>query len=175
MYSPFPVPWQQLTVEHVRAFLAEAEEEGVSGIEDPVEASELVDELYKWLSEFTAERADAEEQAVVGRQAKSGSARLRNIVEQAFAVVDTTPPWLTKADALRQTWELPDETPDTSGQGSLLGFDGHIEQPTDVKFGEQWARFESEARADFVRTLAASRMAPRKLMWGPSWPKSTAT
>lgn len=30
MYSPFPVPLAQLTEEHVRAFLAEAEEEGVT-------------------------------------------------------------------------------------------------------------------------------------------------
>jgi hypothetical protein len=140
----------------------------VAGVDDPVEASELVDELYEWLPQFTAERADVEGQAVAGRQARSGTARLSNIVDQAFATVDTSPPWLTEVDALWRVWELPDETPDTSGQGSLLGFDGHIEQPTDVKFGEQWVRFDSEAQADFVRTLAASRMASRKLAVPPA-------
>jgi hypothetical protein len=140
----------------------------VAGVDDPVEASELVDELYRWLPKFTAERADVEEQAVAGRQSKGTTARLRNIVDQAFASVDATPPWLDHVDALWQIWDLPDETPDTSGQGSLLGFDGHIEQPTDVRFGEQWVRFDSEAQADFVRTLAASRMAPRKLAVPPA-------
>jgi len=32
----------------------------VAGVEDAVEASELVDELYEWLPKFTAERADVE-------------------------------------------------------------------------------------------------------------------
>lgn len=140
----------------------------VAGVADPVEASELVDELYEWLPRFTAERADVEGQAVAGRQSKGGTARLRNIVEQTFAVVDTTPPWLAETDALWRVWELPDETPDTSGQGSLLGFDGHIEQPSDVKFGDEWVRFDSEAQADFVRTLAASRMASRQLAVPPA-------
>lgn len=140
----------------------------VAGIDDPVEASELVDELYEWLPRFTAERADVEDMAVAGRQARGAVARLRNIVEQAFATVDTTPPWLAEVDALWSVWDLPDEAPDTSGQGSLLGFDGHIEQPTDVRFGEQWVRFDSEAQADFVRSLAASRMAPRRLAVPPA-------
>lgn len=140
----------------------------IGGVTDPVEASELVDGLYAWLPQFTAERADVEDQAVAGRQAKGPTARLRNIVEQAFSIVDATPPWLTRVDALWQVWDLPDEAPDSSGQGSLLGFDGHVERPTDVKFGEQWVRFDSEAQADFVRTLAASRMAPRKLAVPPT-------
>lgn len=58
--------------------------------------------------------------------------------------------------------------PDTSGQGSLFGVDGHAEQPTDVRFGDQWVRFDSEAQADFVRTHAASRMAPRRLAVPPT-------
>jgi hypothetical protein len=52
-----------------------------------------------------------------GRQSRTGSARLRNIVDQTFAAVGTTPPWLEHVDALWQVWELPDESPDTSGQG----------------------------------------------------------
>jgi hypothetical protein len=87
---------------------------------------------------------------------------------QVFAGIGTRPPWLDDVDALWRTWELPDETPDTSGQGSLLGFAGDVEQPTDVRFGDQWVRFDSEAQADFVRTLAASRMAPRKLAIPPT-------
>lgn len=79
---------------------------------------------------------------------------------QVFAGIGTRPPWLDDVDALWRTWELPDETPDTSGQG--------VEQPTDVRFGDQWVRFDSEAQADFVRTLAASRMAPRKLAIPPT-------
>jgi hypothetical protein len=74
---------------------------------------------------------------------------------QVFAGIGTRPPWLDDVDPQWRTWELPDETPDTSGQG--------VEQPTDVRFGDQWVRFDSEAQADFVRTLAASRTAPRKL------------
>jgi len=139
----------------------------VAGVTDAVEASELVDQLYEWLPKYTEERADVEEMAVAGRQAKGGTARLRNIVEQAFASIDQVPPWLEKVDALWDVRELPDETADTSGQGSLLGFDGHIEQPTDVKFGDEWVRFDTEAQADFVRTLAASRMAPRRLAVPP--------
>jgi hypothetical protein len=42
------------------------------------------------------------------------------------------------------------------------------EQPTDVKFGDDWVRFDSNAQADFVRTLAASRMAPRRLAVPPT-------
>jgi hypothetical protein len=140
----------------------------VAGVADAVEASELVDELYEWLPKFTAERADVEDMAIAGRTAKGSTARLRNIVGQTSATVAIAPPWIEKVDALWQVWELPDDVPDTSGQGSLLGFDGHIEQPTDVKFGDEWVRFDSEAQADFVRTLAASRMAPRKLAVPPT-------
>jgi hypothetical protein len=173
--------WSRMAKEEVQPFPPEGQEplSGtrreldelallVAGVTDPVEASELVDQLYDWLPRYTAERADVEDMAVAGRTAKGGSARLRNIVDQTFATVDTTPPWLTEVDALWSVWELPDEAPDTSGQGSLLGFDGHIEQPTDVKFGEQWVRFDSEAQADFIRTLAASRMAPRRLAVPPA-------
>lgn len=173
--------WARMAKEEVQPFPSEGKEPlsgarreldelalRVAGLTDPVEASELVDQLYEWLPRYTAERADVEEMAVAGRSAKGGSVRLRNIVEQAFTAVDTTPSWLGQVDALWSVWELPDETPDTSGQGSLLGFDGHIEQPTDVKFGDQWVRFDSEAQADFVRTLAASRMAPRRLAVPPT-------
>lgn len=140
----------------------------VAGIDDPVDASELTDALYAWLPQFTQERAGVEDMAVAGRSARGGTVRIRNIVEQTFTAVDTTPPWLTEVDATWSVRELPDETPDTSGQGSLLGFDGHIEQPTDVKFGQTWVRFDNEPQADFVRTLAASRMAPRKLAVPPT-------
>jgi hypothetical protein len=90
------------------------------------------------------------------------------MVEQAVAALDLTPLWLDHIDDLWRIWELPDEAPDTSGQVSLLGFDGHVEQPTDVQFGESWIRFDSEAQADFVRTLAQNRMAPRRLAVPPS-------
>jgi hypothetical protein len=171
--------WRRIAKEEVQPFPPEGDEPLagvrreldelallVAGVPDPVEASEMVDALYDWLPKVIAERADVEEQAVAGRQAKGGSSRLRNIVEQTFASVETVPPWLGQMGAWR-VWELPDETADTSGQGSLLGFDGHIEQPADVKFGDQWVRFDSEAQADFVRTLAASRMAPRRLAVPP--------
>lgn len=140
----------------------------VAGVEDPVEASEMVDELYDWLPRFTGERADVEDMAVAGRSARTSGARLKNIVEQAIAAIDSAPPWLDDVDDLWRVWELPDEAPDTSGQVSLLGFDGHVEQPTDVQFGESWIRFDSEGQADFVRTLAQNRMAPRKLAVPPS-------
>jgi hypothetical protein len=147
----------------------------VAGVEDRVEASELVDELYRWLPQFTEERAGVEDMAVAGRQATTGTARLRNIVEQTFASIDAMPPWLDQVDGLWQAWELPDEAPDTSGQGSLLGFDDHIEQPSDVRFGDEWVRFDSEPQADFVRTLASSRMAPRRLAIPPTEVAPAAT
>jgi hypothetical protein len=105
--------------------------------------------------------------AVASRQAHGGSARLRNIVDLAFHSIDATPRWLDKVDALWPVYDLPDESPDSSGQGSLLGFDGHVEQDMDVKFGDQWVRFESESQAAYVRTLAASRMAPRRIAIPP--------
>jgi hypothetical protein len=140
----------------------------VAGVDDPVEASELVDELYEWLPRHTAERADVEDMAVAGRHARSGTAQLRNIIEQVFAEIDPTPPWLVHVDALWNIQEIPDETADTSGQASLFGLDGHVEQPTDIKFGDEWVRFDSGSQADFVRTLAALRMIPRRLAIPPA-------
>lgn len=41
--------------------------------------------------------------AVAGPSARGGVARLRNVVEQAFAFIDVTPPWLDQGDALSRT------------------------------------------------------------------------
>lgn len=139
----------------------------VAGVDDRVDASEMVDELYGWLQRHTAERSEVEEMAVSGRQSRTSGARLQNIIDQVFQHVTIAPAWLDDVDALWTVWTLPDEAADTSGQISLLGFNGRIEQPTDVQFGQEWVRFESEEQADFVRTLAASRMAPRRLALPP--------
>lgn len=139
----------------------------VAGMDDPVEASDLVDRLYEWLPRHTAERAGVEDMAVAGRQSRAGASRLRNIVEQVTASIDFEPPWIDRIDALWQVHDLPEESADTSAQASLLGLGGEIEQETDVRFGEEWVRFDSADQADFVRTLAAARMAPRRLAVPP--------
>jgi hypothetical protein len=173
--------WERIAKEEVQQFPPEGDEPlsgarreldelalMIGGIDDRVEASELVDELYGWLEQFTAERADVEDMAVAGRTARGASARLQSIVEQAVATIDATPPWIAEVDELWSIWDLPDDAADTSGQASLLGFAGGVEQPTDVRFGDDWVRFDAVGQAEFVRTLALHRMAPRKLAVPPS-------
>ena len=140
----------------------------VAGIDDPVEASEMVDELYEWLPVATAKRADVEGMAVSGRTARGGGARIQNIVEQTAEAIEATPPWIDEIDELWSIWDLPDETADPSGQVSLLGMDEGPERPTDIRFGEQWVRFDAASQAEFVRTLALHRMVPRRLAIPPS-------
>jgi hypothetical protein len=120
-----------------------------------------------WLPRYTAERAEVEDMAVAGRQSKGSTTRLRNIVDQVMASGSPTPPWLEQIDALWSVYELPDEAPDTPGQASLFGMDGHVELPTDVRFGDGWVRFDTEGQAHYVRTLAALRMAPRRIAVPP--------
>jgi len=140
----------------------------VAGIEDRVDASEMVDELYEWLPAFTAKRADVEGMAVSGRTARGGGARIQNIVEQTVAAIESTPPWVDEIDDLWDIWDLPEEAADSSGQVSLLGIDEGLERPTDIRFGDDWVRFDAASQAEFVRTLALHRMAPRKLAVPPS-------
>jgi len=171
--------WRRIRDHHVLEFPPAGDEElsgdrrqldelaiQVAGITDPVDASEWVDELYHWLRGFIAERADVEEMAVAGRQSRGGAARIRNIVDQACAAVETRPPWLDEVDELWSVRELPDDTPDTSGQVSLFGIDGH-EEATDIRFGEEWVRFDTDEQADFVRALATARMIPRRIAIPP--------
>lgn len=172
--------WGRLSKQTVQQFPPEGEEPlsgarreldevalMVAGIGDPVEASEMVDELYEWLPVATAKRADVEGMAVSGRTARGG-ARIQNIVEQTAEAIEATPPWIDEIDELWSIWDLPDETADPSGQVSLLGMDEGPERPTDIRFGEEWVRFDAASQAEFVRTLALHRMVPRRLAIPPS-------
>jgi hypothetical protein len=140
----------------------------VAGMDDRVEASEMVDELYEWLPAATAKRADVEGMAISGRTARGGGGRIQNIIEQTVAAIEATPPWIDEIDELWGIWDLPDETADSSGQASLLGMDEGPERPTDIRFGEDWVRFDAASQAEFVRTLALHRMVPRRLAVPPS-------
>jgi hypothetical protein len=140
----------------------------IAGVGDPVEASELVDELYAWLVKFNSKRADVEGMAVSGRTAGRSGARIQNIVEQTVAALEATPPWVSEVDELWSIWDLPEEAAESSGQASLLGLDNGPERPTDIRFGDEWVRFDAESQAEFVRTLASNRMAPRRLAVPPS-------
>jgi hypothetical protein len=140
----------------------------IAGVDDPVEASEFVDELYAWLVEFTSKRADVEGMAVSGRTAGGSGARIQNIVEQTVAALEETPPWVSEVDELWSIWDLPEEAAESSGQASLLGLEEGPQRPTDIRFGDEWVRFDAESQAEFVRTLAANRMAPRRLAIPPS-------
>ncbi len=172
--------WQALSREAVDLFPPEGSEElgglrreldevalMVAGVSDPVDASELVDELYEWLPRYTESRAEVEDMAVAGRSSSGGTARIQGIVDQTVGAVAIDPPWLKSVDDLWSKVELPDETPDLSPQVQLFGYDGHVEEPTDVRFGDTWIRFDTEEQADFVRELSAARMAPRSIAVPP--------
>jgi hypothetical protein len=166
--------WERIAKDEVHQFPPEGDEP-LSGIRRELDeltlmvaGIELVDELYEWLPEFTAERAGVESMAVGGRTARGGNARIQSIVEQTVETIEATPPWIGEIDELWTIWDLPDEAADDSGQVSLLGFDGDVERPTDIRFGDDWVRFDAESQAEFVRTLALHRMAPRKLAVPPS-------
>jgi hypothetical protein len=173
--------WQLLRAEPVEPFPPEGDELlggvrreldeltlQVAGVTDRVDASELVDELYRWLPRYNQQRSDVEAMAVSGRQSRSGTVRFRRIVEQSAATIDVKPDWLGEVDALWTVTDLPSQTPDTSAQPSLLGLDGQAEQLTDIRFGSAWVRFESVEQADFVRSLASARLAPRRLAVPPA-------
>jgi Eco57I restriction-modification methylase len=139
----------------------------VAGVTNRVDASEWVDRLYEWVRRSVAARAEVEDIAVANRGSQSQAARLRNILDQAFSSIDPVPSWLGRADELWCVVRLPEYKADMSGQASLLGLGGRVEQPTDVRFGEEYVRFDTEDQADYVRLLAMHRMAPRSIAVPP--------
>ena len=127
----------------------------IAGVEDRIEASEWVDELYSWLRENVGRRADVEQMALAGRRRGRRVAGAGRLVAQAVAAAGLHLPF---PETPPLAWHVfdPPAAASTDPQAVLFGMDGHVEGPNDVRFDNEWVRFDTEAEAAIVRSLAAA-------------------
>jgi len=133
----------------------------LAGVDDRVAASNLVDELYRWVREYVGGGARVEAMAVASRGQKTRSGGARRLGEQAGEEVDLGAPWLGAVGPEWALVPLPDGSPKLDTQMSLFGEDGRSESASDIRFGSEVVRFASSGQAGFVRTLCAAHLAPQ--------------
>ena len=127
----------------------------IAGVEDPIEASDLVDALYAWLRENVGRRADVEQLALAGRRGIRRGGGVGRIAAQAVAACDLRLPWPEIPPVGWRVFVPPAEA-STQAQAVLFGPEGNVEGPLDVLFGDEWVSFETVAEASIARALASA-------------------